>query len=165
MASKKKAAKKAAKRAVNPVPRQYGSVTGTMNQADAAATIAFCKKAFGAKLLSKMVGPGKKIMHAEVQIGDTIVMVSDAVMEPPRVASFFMYVPKVDKAIAKAVKAGAQVISPAQDMFWGDRFGRVKDPFGNIWGIASRFEKVSPKEMKLRMKAEVKRMAAEAKRK
>ena len=169
MASKKKAAKKAVKKAVkrpvNPVPRQYGSVTGTMNQADAMATIAFCKKAFGAKLLDKMVGPERKIMHAEIQIGDTIIMISDAVMEPPRVSSFFMYVPKVDKAIAKAVKAGAQVVMPAQDMFWGDRFGRVKDPFGNFWGIGSRIEKVSPKEMKLRMKAEVKRMAAEAKKK
>jgi uncharacterized glyoxalase superfamily protein PhnB len=164
MASKKKAATKV-KKPINPVPRQYGSVTGTMNQADAAATIAFCKKAFGAKLLTKMMGPGNKIMHAELQIGDTIIMVSDAVMEPPRVASFFMYVPKVDKTIEKAVKAGAQVIMPAQDMFWGDRHGRVKDPFGNLWAIASRFEKVSSKEMKVRMKAEAKRMAAEAKKK
>lgn len=164
MASKKKAPMKE-KKPVNPVPRQYGSVTGTMNQEDAAATIAFCKKAFGAKLLSKMMAPGKKIMHAEMQIGDSIIMVSDAVMEPARVASFFLYVPAVDKTIAKAVNAGAKVIMPAQDMFWGDRHGRVKDPFGNLWSIASRFEKVSPKEMKVRMKAENKRMAAEAKKK
>src|SRR4249920_2166784 len=137
MASKKKTAKstakKPAKKPINPVPRQYGTVTPTMNQSDAVATIAFCKKAFGAKLLSKMAGPGGKLMHAEIQIGDSIVMVSDAVMEPARVASLFLYVPKVDKAIAKAVKAGAQVIMPAQDMFWGDRFGRLKDPFGNLW--------------------------------
>jgi PhnB protein len=167
MASKKKtaksAAKKPAKKPVNPVPRQYGTVTPTMNQSDASATIAFCRKAFGAKLLSKMAGPGGKLMHAEIQIGDSIVMVSDAVMEPARVASLFLYVPKVDKAIAKAVKAGAQVIMPAQDMFWGDRFGRLKDPFGNLWALASRVEKLTPTVLKLRMKEENKRMKAEAK--
>lgn len=163
MASKKKTAKSAEKKPINPVPRQYGTVTPTMNQTDAGATIAFCKKAFGAKLLTKMAGPGGKLMHAEIQIGDSIVMVSDAVMEPARVSSLFLYVPAVDKAIAKAVKAGAQVISPAQDMFWGDRFGRLKDPFGNLWALASRVEKVSPKEMKLRMKEENKRMKAAAK--
>lgn len=158
MASKKKAAKKAAKKPINPVPRQYGTVTAQLNQADAAATIAFCKKAFGAKLLSKMAGPGGKLMHAEVQIGDSIVMLSDAVMEPPRVASLFLYVPNVDKTIDKAVKAGGKVSMPAQDMFWGDRMGRVTDPQGNLWGIASRIERVSPTEMKKRMKEEVKRM-------
>jgi PhnB protein len=163
MASKKNGAKKAAKKPINPVPRQYGSVTPTMNQTDAAATIAFCKKAFGAKLLNKMPGPGGKLMHAEIQIGDSIVMLSDAVMEPARVSSLFMYVPKVDKAMEKAVKAGAEVIMPAEDMFWGDRFGRLKDPFGNLWALASRFEKVAPVELKKRMKAETKRMAVEAK--
>jgi PhnB protein len=164
MASKKTATK-AAKKPINPVPRQYGSVTPVMNQNDAAATIAFCKKAFGAKLLSKMVGPGKKLMHAELQIGDSIIMLSDAVMDPARVSSLFMYVPKVDQAMAKAVRAGAQVIMPAENQFWGDRFGRLKDPFGNLWGLASRVEKVSPVELKKRMKAETKRAAAEAKKK
>jgi PhnB protein len=157
MASKKKAAKKP----INPVPKEYGSVTPAMNQDDAAATIAFCKKAFGAKLLSKMPGPGGKLMHAEIQIGDSIVMVSDSVMEPARVSSIMLYVPKVDKVVAKAVSAGAAVIMPVQDMFWGDRFGRIKDPFGNLWSIASRTEKVPPAEMKKRMKAEAKRMAAQ----
>lgn len=164
MASKKKTAKKAAKKPINPVPRQYGTVTPMMNQADAAASIAFCKKAFGAKLLSKMPGPGGKLMHAEILIGDSVVMVSDAVREPARASSIMLYVPKVDKVVAKAVSAGAEVIMPVEDMFWGDRFGRVKDPFGNTWAIASRVERVSPAEMKKRMKAETKRMAAEARR-
>jgi PhnB protein len=163
MASKKTAAKKPAKKPINPVPRQYGTVTASLNQSDAAATIAFCKKAFGAKLLTKMGGPGGKLMHAEILIGDTIVMLSDAVMEPARAAGLFLYVPKVDQTIAKAVKAGAQVIMPAQNMFWGDRFGRVKDPQGNLWAIASRVEKVSPAEMKKRMKEENKRMKAAGK--
>jgi PhnB protein len=167
MASKKtatkKATKKVAKKPINPVPRQYGTVTASLNQSDASATIAFCKKAFGAKVLSKMGGPGGKLMHAEIMIGDSIVMLSDAVMEPARAAALFLYVPKVDKTIAKAVKAGASVVMPAQNMFWGDRFGRVKDPFGNLWAIASRVEKVSPSEMKKRMKEENKRAKAAAK--
>jgi PhnB protein len=167
MASKKKATKKAtkkvAKRPVNPVPKAYGTVTAMMTTSDAAATIAFCKKAFGAKLLMKMPAPGGKLMHAEILIGDRIVMISDAIMDPARVSALCLYVPKVDKTMAKAVKAGAQIASPAQNMFWGDRFGRVIDPQGNIWAIASHVEKVSPKEMKLRMKAEAKKQKASAK--
>lgn len=147
------------KRKVNPVPKGYRTVTPTMNQADASATIAFCRKAFGAKLLTKMPRPGGKLMHAELQIGDSIVMLSDAVEEPARIASMFLYVPNVDKAIAKAVKAGAEVVMPAQDMFWGDRFGRVVDPQGNLWAIATHIENVRPDELKKRMKQAVKQMA------
>jgi PhnB protein len=161
MATKKKPAEKTAgtKRPVKPVPRGYGTVTPTMNQDDAAATIAFCKKAFGAKLLSKMAGPNKKYIHAELLINDSIVMLSDAVMEPARVSSLFLYVPSVDKTIAKAAKAGATVITPATDEFWGDRMGRVRDPQGNLWTIATRIENVKPKDLKLRMKAAQKKMA------
>lgn len=148
------------KKQVNPIPRGYRTVTASLNQADAAATIAFCKKAFGAKLRSKMPGPGGKLMHAELEIGDSVIMLSDAVQEPARVASLFLYVPSVDKTIAKAVKAGAKILSPAQDMFWGDRFGRLTDPQGNLWAIGSRIEKVSPAELKKRTKAFAKQMAA-----
>jgi PhnB protein len=161
MATKKKAAAKktaGTKRPVKPVPKGFGTVTPYMNQDDAAGTIAFCKKAFGAKLLSKMVGPNKKFMHAELLINDSIIMLSDAVMEPARVSSLFLYVPNVDKTMAKAVKAGASVIMPAADQFWGDRFGRIKDPQGNLWAIGTRIENVKPAEMKLRMKAELKKM-------
>lgn len=153
------AAKKTTKK-VNPMPRGYRTVTATMNLADAGAMITFCKKAFGAKLRSKTPGAGGKIMHAEIDIGDSVVMLSDAVQEPARIASLWLYVENVDKAIAKAVKAGAKVIMPAQDMFWGDRFGRVSDPQGNLWAIGSRIEKVSPAELKKRSKAFVKQMAA-----
>lgn len=144
-------AKKAGK--VAPVPPGYGTVTASLNQNDAAATIEFCKAAFGAKLRMKMDGPGGKIMHAEVQIGSSVIMVSDAVMDPARVSALFLYVPDVDKTIAKAVKAGAKVIMPAANQFWGDRFGRVSDPQGNLWAIASKIEDVSPAEMKKRTKA------------
>ena len=156
----KKATKNKVKRKVNPVPKGYRTVTPTLNQADASATIAFCKKAFGAKLKAKMAGPGGKIMHSEVLINDSLIMVTDAVREPARVSTLFLYVPNVDKTIAKAVKAGAKVLDPATDMFWGDRFGRVVDPQGNQWSIGSRVEIVREKELKKRAKAFAKQMAA-----
>jgi len=114
--------KKKSKKKVSPIPKGYHSVTPALNQTDASATIDFCKKAFGAKLRMKMPGSNGKLMHAEIEIGDSVIMLSDAVMEPARVASNFLYVPSVDKTMAKAVKAGAKVVMPAQDMFWGDRF-------------------------------------------
>jgi uncharacterized glyoxalase superfamily protein PhnB len=147
MATKKKSKKK-----VSPIPKGYHSVTPALNQVDAMATIDFCKKAFGAKLRMKMPGANGKLMHAEIEIGDSVIMVSDAVMDPPRVASNFLYVPSVDKTIAKAVKAGAKVVMPAQDMFWGDRFGRIQDPQGNFWSVGTHIEDVTPAEMKKRQK-------------
>ncbi len=158
MATKK--ATKKAKKKVNPVPRGYRTVTPTLHQADAGATIAFCKKAFGAKVKSKMTGPGGKIMHSEVVIEDSLLMINDAMQEPARVGSLFLYVPNVDKTIAKAVKAGATVLDAPQDMFWGDRFGRITDPQGNLWGVASRIENVPEAELKKRSKAFAKQMAA-----
>jgi PhnB protein len=145
---------------VRPIPKGYHSVSPSLSQADAAETIAFCKKAFGAKVLSKLTSPGAKIMHAEVLIGDSIVMLSDAVREPAQPANLFLYVEDVDRTFAKAVKAGATILMPVQDMFWGDRFGNVRDPQGNTWGIATHREDVAPKEMKKRAAAFAKRMAA-----
>jgi PhnB protein len=159
-AAKKKAGKKAAKKKVDPIPPGYHSVTPTMNQADASATIAFCKKAFGAKLRMSMPGAPGKIMHAEIEMFGSVVMVSDAVQEPARVSSVFLYVPSVDKTIAKAVAAGAKIIMPAQDMFWGDRFGRIVDPAGNFWAIGTHIEDVSPAEVKKRQKAMAKQMGS-----
>jgi PhnB protein len=153
------AAKK--KKNVRPIPKGYRTVTAALCQVDARATTAFCKKAFGAKVRGDvMVGPGKKIMHSEVMIGDSVIMISDAVMDDPRVSSLFLYVENVDKTIAKAVKAGAKVVMPAADQFWGDRFGRVTDPFGNFWSIATHIENVRPAEMKKRSKAAAKATAA-----
>ena len=138
---------------VRPIPKGYHTVTAVMNQENAAQTIEFCKKAFGAKVRMKMDMPGGKIAHAELEIGDSVVMLNDAMQEPAQPASLFLYVENVDKAIDKAVKAGAQVRMPAQDMFWGDRFGRVVDPQGNGWGLATHREDVTPKEMKKRAAA------------
>lgn len=141
---------------VRPIPKGFHTVSPTLNQADAAQTIAFCKAAFGAKMRSKIPGPAGRILHAEIVIGDSIVMLSDALRDPPRAAALFVYVPDVDKTFAKAVKAGATVLTAVQDMFWGDRFGRVQDQQGNIWEIATHREDVSPRDLKKRLAAMMK---------
>jgi uncharacterized glyoxalase superfamily protein PhnB len=138
---------------VKPIPKGYHSITPALNQADAAKMIEFCKKAFGAKVRMSLAGPGGKIAHAEIDIGDSVVMLNDAMQEPAQPAGLFLYVPDVDKTVAKAVKAGAKVIMPVQDMFWGDRFGRIEDPQGNRWGIATHREDVPPRELKKRAAA------------
>lgn len=138
---------------VKPIPKGYHAVTPALNQADAAKMIEFCKKAFGAKVRMNLAGPGGKVAHAEIEIGDSVVMLNDAVQEPAQPAGLFLYVPDVDKTVAKAVKAGATVLMPVQDMFWGDRFGRIEDPQGNRWGIATHREDVTPRELKKRAAA------------
>ena len=135
---------------VRPIPKGYHSVTASLTQDDCGKTIEFCKKAFGAKLLMRIQGPSGKMMHAEILIGDSIVMMNDVIQEPAHPGGLFLYVPDVDKTVARAVKAGATVEVPVQDMFWGDRFASVTDPSGNRWGIATHREDVSPKEMKKR---------------
>jgi PhnB protein len=140
-----------AKKKVRPIPKGYNSVQVSLNLSDAKGAMSFVKKAFGGKVRAVMPGPDGKIMHAEVKLGDTLLLFSDSVQEPPRPANLFMYVTSVDKTFAKAVKAGAKVIMPVQDMFWGDRWGRVEDPFGNRWSIATHVEDVTPKMMKKRM--------------
>jgi PhnB protein len=136
---------------VRPIPKGFASVTASLIQENSAQTIDFCKKAFGAKTRMTLNGPGGKVMHAEILIGDSIVMLTDAMREPAQPAALFLYVPDVDKTFAKAVKAGATPLMPPQDMFWGDRFGRLQDPSGNKWEIATHREDVTPREMKKRM--------------
>jgi PhnB protein len=140
-----------AKKKVKPIPKGYRSVTPSINAPDAKGLIAFCKKAFGGKLRASMPGPDGKLMHAEVEIGDSILMLSDAVMEPARPANIFLYVPNVDKTFAKAVKAGAKPLMPAEDQFWGDRHARVEDSWGNRWSLATHIEDVTAKQLKKRM--------------
>ena len=143
---------------VRAIPKGFHAVCPSLIQADASKTIEFCKKAFGAKLTMKMLTPNKKIMHAEILIGDSIIMLTDAMRDAPQPASLFLYVTDVDKTVAKAIKAGATATMPVQDMFWGDRFGHVKDPQGNGWGIATHIEDVSPKDLKKRAAAFAKQM-------
>jgi uncharacterized glyoxalase superfamily protein PhnB len=154
---KKKAAAKTAKKKVAPVPPGYHTVTPYLVCRNAADAIAFYAKAFGAKERGRMHDPDGRIAHAEMQIGTSIVMMSDEVMgntSPETIGGagvqLFLYVPNVDKSFAQAVAAGATPEMPPMDMFWGDRFAKLGDPFGHKWSIATHIEDLSPKEMERR---------------
>jgi PhnB protein len=156
---------------VRPVPKGYHAVTPGLAVRGADKFIAFCRKGFGAKEVMRMPGPGGAVMHAELLIGDSRIMVGDEIpgMSNKSAAAlggspvtFFVYVEKCDAVFKKAVAAGATVRMPMENMFWGDRMGQVMDPFGNTWAIASRIEDLSPREMKKRGEAWMKQMAQQA---
>jgi PhnB protein len=145
-----------------PVPEGYHTLTPYLAVEDAAEAIDYYKRAFGAKERLRMDAPGGKIGHAELEIGDSLVMLSDpfpqSSTKPPNElggtsASVFMYVEDVDSVVQDAIDAGATVTMPVEDMFWGDRFGTVQDPFGHQWSIATHIEDVPPDEMAERAKA------------
>jgi PhnB protein len=147
--------------ATKPIPEGYHTVTPYLAVDDAAQAIEYYKNAFGAKERVRMDAPGGKIGHAELEIGDSLVMLSDpfpqASTKPPKElggtsASVFMYVKDVDAVVKQAVDAGAEVTMEVSDQFWGDRFGSVKDPFGHLWSIATHVEDVPPEEMAERAK-------------
>ena len=138
---------------------------------DAAKALEFYVKAFGAKERNRMPGPGGKIWHAELELGDSVIMLSDefpgSSLKSPKAlggtsASVWLYVPDVDAAFARAVKAGATAVQPPQTMFWGDRFGSISDPFGHAWSIASHVEDVPPEEMRKRREEAMKRPPSSA---
>lgn len=143
----------------NPIPKDFHSITPAIVVRNAAEAIEFYKKAFGAQEVSRMLGPDKKVAHAELKIGDSILMLSDEFPGAPcqsptelggTTATLHLYVPDVDSAFKKALAAGAEENMPVQDMFWGDRYGRVLDPFGHTWGILTHKEDVSPQEIERR---------------
>jgi PhnB protein len=145
-----------------PIPEGYHSVTPYLTVNDAARAIEFYKRAFGAKEVLRMDGPPGKIVHAELDIGDSKLMLSDEMpggssRSPQSVggttAGVFLYVEDVDSVYKKAVSAGAKEEMPPSDMFWGDRFGKLEDPFGNQWSMATHKEDVSPAEMAQRAQA------------
>jgi PhnB protein len=145
---------------VKPVPEGYHTVTAYLTIDGAAAAIDFYRRAFGAKEICRMPSPDGKIMHAEITIGDSHIMLADessvSETKSPQTlkgttAGIFLYVEDVDAAFKQAVKAGAKETMPLQNMFWGDRFGRLTDPFGHRWMLASRVEEVSPAEIQERM--------------
>jgi PhnB protein len=147
---------------VQPVPDGYHTVTPYLAVDDAAAAISYYVKAFGARERGRMETPDGRIGHAEIEIGDSLVMLSDpspqASTTPPgeiggTTASVFMYVDDVDAVVGKAVDAGATVTMEVADQFWGDRFGTIRDPFGHVWSIATHIEDVPPEEMAERAKA------------
>ena len=138
---------------VKAIPDGYHSITPGMNLKDADKAIEFFKKAFGAEERERIVGPDGKIMHAEVRIGDSIVMLGEAQRDPVRTLGAMLYVNDADTVFSRAIDAGATVKLPMADMPWGDRAGRVLDPFGNEWFIATHKEDVPMDEIKRRMEA------------
>ena len=142
-----------------PIPEGYSTVTPYLAVDDAPKAIEFYKRAFGATERSRMPGPDGKIAHAEIQIGDSVVMTSDpfpqSTLKSPKelggtASAVFLYVEDVDSVVQDAADAGATITMPVEDMFWGDRFGQVQDPFGHIWQIATHVEDVSREDMEKR---------------
>jgi uncharacterized glyoxalase superfamily protein PhnB len=139
----------------HPIPEGFRSVTPQLVVEDARPVIDFLRAALDAEVLHEMPGPnGKGVMHAAVRIGDSTIFLSDAVGVAKKTsANLYLYVTDVDKAFAKATRAGAKVGAPVSDMFWGDRWGMLEDPFGNVWQIATHVEDVTPEEMGKRLQA------------
>jgi PhnB protein len=143
------------------IPQGSHSVTPYLTLSHAARALDFYKRAFGAQELMRMDGPDGKIGHAEIKIGDSKIMLADEMpgggSQSPQslggtTGGIFLYVDNVDTVFSQAVSAGAKAEAQPTDMFWGDRFGRLKDPFGHSWSIATHKEDVAPAEMEKRMK-------------
>lgn len=154
---------------VKAIPAGHHSITPTLICRNAASAIDFYKKAFGAKEISRAAGPDGKIMHAELEIGDSRIMLGDEM--PGTTApdpnskpssSLYLYVPDVDSVFNSAVKAGAKSNMAPENMFWGDRYGKLVDPFGHFWDVATHVEDVSPEEMDRRFKDMMAKMAKPA---
>lgn len=152
-----------------PIPEGFQSVTPMFVFKDARKAIEFYKRAFGAQELYVMPGPdGKGVMHAEVRIGNSIIMMGEEhPQEPCKSAetiggspvSFYIYLENVDEAFRTALSAGAETRVPLQDMFWGDRAGTVQDPFGYNWTLATHIKDLTPQEIQEGAQAFLARMA------
>jgi PhnB protein len=142
---------------VRPIPDGYHTVTPFLVVDGGTAALDFYRRAFGATERYRMPAQDGRLMHAEIQIGDSVVMLSDSFPEmgggkSPKAlggtaSSLLLYVPDVDAAFKRAVEAGATARQQPENMFWGDRFGKLVDPFGHEWQIATHVEDVSPEEM------------------
>ena len=142
-----------------PVPSGFHTATHVIVVHDGAKALDFYARALGAKERVRALGPGGKIWHAELEIGDSIIMLSDEFpdmdLKSPRSlggtsSAVWLYVPDVDAAFKRAVAAGARSTQEPQTMFWGDRFGSFVDPFGHAWSVATHVEDVSPEERERR---------------
>ena len=136
-------------------PEVKGGVAPYIFVDGAAAAIDFYKRAFGAEEVTRMDGPDGKVMHAEIRIGDSVVMLGEenpqwGTLSPLSTngvpASLHIYVANADAAFERALRAGAKVRYPLEDAFWGDRYGKVTDPFGHEWGIATRIKEMTEEE-------------------
>lgn len=139
--------------AVNYKPEGYHSVTPYLVVNGAAKLIDFAKQAFDAQELMRMPGPNGTIGHAEIRIGDSIVMLADGnAQHPPYQANLMIYLPNVDEVYKRALQAGATSEREPENQFYGDRSGGVKDPTGNRWWISTHVEDVAPQELERRAK-------------
>jgi uncharacterized glyoxalase superfamily protein PhnB len=148
-------------RSARPIPEGYHTITPSIVVKGAAEAIAFYIRAFGAEEISRAVSPdGKSILHAEIKIGDSRIMLNDEFPEMGCVSpltlgntasSLLIYAEDVDAAFERAVAAGATVTMPLADQFWGDRFGMLKDPYGHNWSIATHQYDLSEEELAQRM--------------
>ncbi|MDQ7988477.1 MAG: VOC family protein [Candidatus Dactylopiibacterium sp.] len=138
------------------IPEGMSAITPHLTCRNASAAIAFYVEAFGAVELARLPTPDGRLMHALIRIADAPVMLVDEFTERGMLSpqalqgtpvTLHLYVPDVDAAVARAVAAGAQVTLPVDDMFWGDRYGRVLDPFGHQWSIATHLRDLSPEEI------------------
>ena len=147
------------KKAVKPIPAGYHTVTPYLACGDGAAAIEFYKKAFGAKEKVRMPGPDGKVGHAEVEIGDSRIMLTgeyaamnflSPVSRGGTTVTIHLYVKDCDALTARAVKAGAKLLRKVEDQFYGDRMGTVEDPFGHVWHLATHTEDVPMSELRKR---------------
>lgn len=154
---------------VKAIPEGYHSVTPYVCVHDAARAIEFYKEAFGASEIMRLEAPGGKIGHAEIKIGDSVIMLADEFPEinfrSPQTlggpsSHFMIYVEDVDARVEQAVAAGAKLTRPVKDQFYGDRVGGVEDPFGHVWFIATHIEDLTLEEIKKRSDAEMAQHAA-----
>ena len=148
--------------AVKPIPDGYPRVTAYLAIDGAGEAIEFYKKIFGAKERMRLPGPDGRIGHAEIQLGDSVIMMSDAMPEMGSVdpkklggtaVTLVVYVEDVDATFKNAIKAGAKETQAVEDKFYGDRAGQIEDPWGHRWSIMTHVEDVSPEEMEKRMAA------------
>jgi PhnB protein len=147
---------------VKPIPEGYHTVTPYLVVDGAAAAIDFYTKVFGATELFRMASPDGRVGHAELQIGDARIMVCDEFPEmqarSPRSVGgtpvhLYLYIAGVDAVVERALAAGAKLLRPVQDQFYGDRSGKIEDPFGHSWHIATHVEDVPPEEIEKRAAA------------
>lgn len=156
--------------AVRAIPEGFHTITPSIVCKGAARAIEFYKEVFHAKEIMRMSGPGGSIGHAELQIGDSRLMLSDEFpgtahapgATPVTSSALFVYSDNVDALFDRAVKAGSKVEMPLQNQFWGDRYGKIRDPFGHQWGLSQHVEDVAPAEMESRSKAWMDQMSKAA---
>jgi len=152
---------------VQPIPTGYHTATPYLTIRDAARALEFYKRAFGAQEVVRMDAPNGKIAHAEIKIGDSMIMLGDEMpgggCKSPQslggtTGGVMLYVESADAVFKQAVAAGAEIEMPLADMFWGDRYGRLKDPFGHSWSIATHTRDVAPADMQKGMQEAIAKM-------